>query len=86
MIPVELFDEVIEFQVCTSQRLRSDALIGSFKIDVGTVWDEDKHSVQSKWLMLTDPNSDSGELMGYLKVCRNHGYSAKILEYSIIYS
>ncbi|XP_063717173.1 dysferlin-like isoform X4 [Symsagittifera roscoffensis] len=68
MIPVELFDEVIEFQVCTSQRLRSDALIGSFKIDVGTVWDEDRHSVQSKWLMLTDPNSDSGELMGYLKV------------------
>jgi len=30
--PSELFDELIEFQVFNSKRLRSDALIGSFKV------------------------------------------------------
>ena len=32
--PAELFDELIEFQVFNSRRLRSDALIGSFKVGV----------------------------------------------------
>ena len=32
--PAELFDEILEFQVFNSRRLRSDALIGSFKVNV----------------------------------------------------
>ena len=30
--PAELFDEMLEFQIFNSRRLRSDALIGSFKV------------------------------------------------------
>lgn len=51
-----------------SKRLRSDALIGAFTCDCGTVYDMDKHTVLNKWLLLSDPEDPQG-VRGYLKIC-----------------
>ncbi|XP_064602895.1 myoferlin-like isoform X2 [Liolophura sinensis] len=67
--PAELFDELIEFQVFNSRRLRSDALIGSFKCDIGMVYDEQQHSFINKWLLLSDPEDNMAGAKGYLKIC-----------------
>ena len=36
----ELFDFVFEFSVNNSRKMRADALIGSFKLDLGSVYDQ----------------------------------------------
>ena len=51
-----------------SKRLRSDALIGSFDCDCGTVYDMNRHTVLNKWLLLSDPEEGTG-VRGYLKIC-----------------
>ncbi|XP_070210966.1 myoferlin-like isoform X3 [Littorina saxatilis] len=66
--PSELFDEIIEFQVFNSRRLRSDSLIGSFKCDIGLVYDEQKHALLNKWLLLGDPEDTMAGAKGYLKI------------------
>jgi len=55
-------------QVFNSRRLRSDALIGAFKCDLGLIYDKSKHLIMNKWLLLTDPEDAAG-VRGYLKVC-----------------
>ena len=37
----ELYDYSCDFQVNNSKKLRSDALIGSFKLSIGSVYDQD---------------------------------------------
>ncbi|XP_025096654.1 myoferlin-like isoform X4 [Pomacea canaliculata] len=66
--PSELFDELVEFKVFNSKRLRSDALIGSFKFDIGLVYDEPQHALLNKWLLLSDPEDSMAGHKGYLKV------------------
>jgi hypothetical protein len=44
------------------------AIIGSFKLDLGYVYDEPFHSLISKWLLLSDPCDTSAGAKGYLKV------------------
>ncbi|XP_076439100.1 myoferlin-like [Babylonia areolata] len=65
---VELFDESIHFQVFNSRRLRSDALIGSFKCDLGLVYEEGHHALLNKWLLLADPEDAMAGAKGYLKI------------------
>jgi len=36
----DLYDSVIEFYVNNSMRLRCDALIGHFRLDVGCIYDQ----------------------------------------------
>ncbi|XP_052821675.1 myoferlin isoform X1 [Octopus bimaculoides] len=67
--PSELFDELIEFQVFNSRKLRSDSLIGSFKMDIGMVYDEPTHAFIGKWLLLSDPDDTLAGCKGYLKIC-----------------
>ncbi|KAK6186023.1 hypothetical protein SNE40_008141 [Patella caerulea] len=67
--PAELFDELIEFKVFNSKKLRSDALIGAFKCDVGLVYDENQHALINKWLLLSDPEDTMSGAKGYLKIC-----------------
>ncbi|XP_067657682.1 myoferlin-like isoform X1 [Haliotis asinina] len=67
--PAELFDELIEFQVFNSRKLRSDALIGSFKCDIGLVYDAPQHAFINKWLLLSDPEDSMAGAKGYLKIC-----------------
>uniref|UniRef100_H2ZAE1 C2 domain-containing protein n=1 Tax=Ciona savignyi TaxID=51511 RepID=H2ZAE1_CIOSA len=64
----ELYDYVFEFALNNSRKLRSDALIGSFKLDVGTIYDQPGHAFVRKWLLLTDPDDASNSPKGYLKI------------------
>lgn len=56
-----MFDYVTELKVCDAKRVIKDALIGSFKFDLGLVYDEEDHSYIHKWLLLTDPLDLSSE-------------------------
>ncbi|XP_036072466.1 dysferlin isoform X2 [Oryzias melastigma] len=66
--PSELFDEPIFITVCDSRSLRTDAVIGEFKVDVGTVYNEHRHCFLRKWLLLSDSDDLSSGVKGYLKV------------------
>ncbi|CAI5654207.1 unnamed protein product [Oreochromis niloticus] len=68
MLPSELFDESINIRVYDSFSLRSDSLIGEFKLDVGYIYDEPSHAVMRKWLLLSDLDDSSLGPRGYLKV------------------
>ncbi len=67
----ELFDQPLDFSVYNTQNLIRDSLVGSFKIDIGYVYDEPKHSIISKWLLLGDPEDLGSGSKGYLKVTVN---------------
>ncbi|KJE97724.1 Fer1l3 protein [Capsaspora owczarzaki ATCC 30864] len=66
--PAKLFDDTIELSVYNARRVRKDAFLGSFKLDIGMIYDEPQHMLQRKWVMLTDPNDRGKGSMGYLKV------------------
>uniref|UniRef100_G3Q4S2 Dysferlin, limb girdle muscular dystrophy 2B (autosomal recessive) n=1 Tax=Gasterosteus aculeatus aculeatus TaxID=481459 RepID=G3Q4S2_GASAC len=66
--PSDLFDEPIFITVCDSRSLRTDAVIGEFKLDVGTVYNEHRHCFLRKWLLLCEPDDLSAGVKGYLKV------------------
>lgn len=68
-----LFDKIINFQVFTGRNLVSQgALIGSFKLDIGTVYAQADHRFVRRWAVLTDPEETLGAsgagVKGYLKV------------------
>lgn len=67
----ELFDKLIEFQVYNSISFLKDALIGSFKIDIGFVYDQMHHSLINKWILLADAQDLMCGAKGYLKVSVN---------------
>ncbi|XP_028856711.1 dysferlin isoform X9 [Denticeps clupeoides] len=66
--PSDLFDEPIFITVFDSKSLRTDSVIGEFKLDVGTVYNEHRHAFLRKWLLLSDPDDLSAGARGYLKV------------------
>ncbi|XP_076829493.1 dysferlin isoform X3 [Brachyhypopomus gauderio] len=67
--PTDLFDEPIFITVFDSKSLRTDSVIGEFKLDVGTVYnDHPGHAILRKWLLLADPDDLSAGARGYLKV------------------
>ncbi|XP_053730215.1 myoferlin isoform X1 [Synchiropus splendidus] len=68
MLPSELFDENISLRVYDSFSMRSDSLMGEFKLDVGYIFDEPSHAILRKWLLLSDPDDSSSGAKGYLKV------------------
>lgn len=43
----DLYEVMFEFDVSNSRKMRSDALIGSFKLDVGSVYDQPGASMNS---------------------------------------
>uniref|UniRef100_A0A803YEN0 Otoferlin n=1 Tax=Meleagris gallopavo TaxID=9103 RepID=A0A803YEN0_MELGA len=47
--------------------LRSGTLVGSFKMDVGTVYTQPGHQFYHKWAILSDPEDLTAGLKGYLK-------------------
>ena len=71
MSEVELCDEMIEFEVCNSRALRHDMKIGTFKMDVGYIYSQSKHSINRKWLLLSDEDDRMAGSKGYLKVSVN---------------
>ncbi|XP_043368776.1 dysferlin isoform X4 [Dermochelys coriacea] len=66
--PAELFDEPIFITVVDSRSLRTDSVIGEFRLDVGTVYAEPKHALLRKWLLLSDSEDFSAGAKGYVKV------------------
>ena len=58
--PDKVFDYITEFKVYNARKVISDALIGSFKFDLGLVYDEVEHCFIHKWLLLTDPADSTG--------------------------
>nr|DBA29492.1 TPA: hypothetical protein GDO54_009716 [Pyxicephalus adspersus] len=66
--PADLFDEPIFLKVLDSRSLRTDSVIGEFRMDVGMIYGEPKHAFLKKWLLLSDPEDFSAGAKGYLKV------------------
>ncbi|XP_039189745.1 dysferlin isoform X4 [Crotalus tigris] len=66
--PVELFDQPIFIMVVDSRSLRTDSVIGEFRVDVGAIYAEPRHCFLRKWLLLSDPEDFSVGARGYLKV------------------
>ncbi|XP_029967575.1 fer-1-like protein 6 isoform X2 [Salarias fasciatus] len=60
------FDKVIKLTVMHSKMLRSFC-VGSFKLDVWTVYRQPGHQFINKWAMLTNPADISTGVKGYVK-------------------
>ncbi|KAM9850875.1 fer-1-like protein 6 isoform 2-T2 [Aulostomus maculatus] len=60
------FDKVIKLTVMHSKMLRSFC-VGSFKLDVWTVYKQPGHQFINKWAMLTNPCDISTGVKGYVK-------------------
>ncbi|KAI3356016.1 hypothetical protein L3Q82_017285 [Scortum barcoo] len=60
------FDKVIKLSVMHTKMLRS-VCVGSFKVDVWTVYKQPGHQFFNKWAMLTNPDDISTGVKGYVK-------------------
>nr|XP_005479778.1 fer-1-like protein 6 [Zonotrichia albicollis] len=63
---VLLFDKIINISVMHNKLIGS-VLIGSFKVDLGTVYIQPGHQFCDKWALLTDPADIRTGAKGYLK-------------------
>ncbi|KAM4686337.1 fer-1-like protein 6 [Amazona ochrocephala] len=63
---VFVFDKIINISV-VHNKLIGSMLIGSFKVDVGMVYDQPGHQFCDKWALLTDPADIRTGAKGYLK-------------------
>ncbi|XP_077023714.1 fer-1-like protein 6 [Tamandua tetradactyla] len=63
---VHLFDKIIKISVF-HHKLIGSILIGSFKVDLGTVYSQPGHQFCDKWALLTDPADIRTGTKGYLK-------------------
>lgn len=68
MTPLELLDESLVLRLYNSGSIRSDSLIGEFKLDIGFIFDEPGHAVMRKWVLLSDPDDAVSGAKGYLKL------------------
>ncbi|XP_072905190.1 myoferlin-like [Hemitrygon akajei] len=66
--PSEVFNTSIHIQVLNSHSLRSDSMIGIFKLDIGSIYDFPGHAVLRKWLLLYEVDGAHSMSRGYLKV------------------
>ncbi|KAM4704919.1 fer-1-like protein 6 [Rhinophrynus dorsalis] len=62
----QLFDKIIRLSVMHNKLIGS-ILIGSFRLDLGTVYNEPGHQFSDKWAVLTDPADIRTGVKGYLK-------------------
>uniref|UniRef100_H3CIC0 Fer-1 like family member 4 n=1 Tax=Tetraodon nigroviridis TaxID=99883 RepID=H3CIC0_TETNG len=70
--PEILFDKVIELKVCHRRTLAFLlSHIGSFKIDLSTVYKQPDHRFYQKWAPLTDPADTRAGIKGYVKTSVN---------------
>uniref|UniRef100_H3ANS4 C2 domain-containing protein n=1 Tax=Latimeria chalumnae TaxID=7897 RepID=H3ANS4_LATCH len=63
-----LFDKIIKISVFHSKNIVSGkTIIGTFKVDIWTVYSQPEHQFFHKWAPLTDTNDIAGGIKGYLK-------------------
>ncbi|XP_050994691.1 otoferlin isoform X8 [Labeo rohita] len=66
--PDVMFDKILKISVIHSKNLlRSGTLVGTFKLDVGTVYLQPEHQFHHKWAMLSDPDDITAGCKGYVK-------------------
>ncbi|KAL3979689.1 centrosomal protein [Sarotherodon galilaeus] len=66
--PHVMFDKIIKLSVIHSKNLlRSGTLVGTFKMDVGTVYSQPEHQFYHKWAILSDPDDITAGCKGYIK-------------------
>ncbi|XP_066563265.1 otoferlin isoform X1 [Amia ocellicauda] len=66
--PDVMFDKILKLSVIHSKNLlRSGTLVGTFKLDVGTVYSQPEHQFYHKWAILSDPDDITAGVKGYLK-------------------
>ncbi|XP_061094120.1 otoferlin-like [Conger conger] len=66
--PDVMFDKILKLSVIHSKNLlRSGTLVGTFKLDVGTVYSQPEHQFYHKWAFLTDPDDITSGCKGYIK-------------------
>ncbi|XP_072218043.1 otoferlin isoform X9 [Leuresthes tenuis] len=66
--PDVMFDKIIKLSVIHSKNLlRSGTLVGTFKMDVGTVYYQPEHQFYHKWAILSDPDDITTGCKGYIK-------------------
>ncbi|XP_072313080.1 otoferlin-like, partial [Eucyclogobius newberryi] len=68
-VPAEvMFDKILKVSVIHSKNLlRSGTLVGSFKLDVGTIYFQPEHQFYHKWALLSDPDDITAGCKGYVK-------------------
>uniref|UniRef100_A0A3Q3G455 Otoferlin n=1 Tax=Kryptolebias marmoratus TaxID=37003 RepID=A0A3Q3G455_KRYMA len=65
--PDVMFDKILKVSVIHSKNLlRSGTLVGSFKMDVGTIYSQ-PHQFYHKWALLSDPEDITAGCKGYVK-------------------
>ncbi|XP_034076505.1 otoferlin-like isoform X1 [Gymnodraco acuticeps] len=63
-----MYDKILKLSVIHSKNLlRSGTLVGSFKLDVGTIYSNPEHQFYHKWALLSDPEDISAGCKGYIK-------------------
>ncbi|XP_050031171.2 otoferlin [Dermacentor andersoni] len=68
MAPSMLFDKIVTLTALHNRNIiRSGKVIGSFKLDVGTVFNQPEHQFYHKWAVLTDPDDMTAGPKGYIK-------------------
>ncbi|XP_050361136.1 otoferlin-like [Nymphalis io] len=68
MPPLVLLDTIIVITVKQPSRLwRSEKILGSFKLDVATVWNQPDRQFYHRWALLTDPEDMAAGAKGYVK-------------------
>ncbi|KAK5623686.1 hypothetical protein CRENBAI_008292 [Crenichthys baileyi] len=66
--PDVMFDKILKVSVIHSKNLlRSGTLVGSFKMDVGTIYFQPEHQFYHKWALLSDPEDITAGCKGYVK-------------------
>ncbi|XP_076874076.1 otoferlin isoform X6 [Brachyhypopomus gauderio] len=66
--PDVMFDKILKLSVIHSKNLlRSGTLVGTFKLDIGTVYSQPEHQFYHKWAMLSDPDDITAGCKGYIK-------------------
>ncbi|XP_041105709.1 otoferlin-like isoform X1 [Polyodon spathula] len=66
--PDVMFDRILKLSVIHSKNLlRSGTLVGTFKLDIGTVYSQPEHQFYHKWAILSDPDDITAGVKGYLK-------------------
>ncbi|MEQ2191870.1 hypothetical protein XENOCAPTIV_003622, partial [Xenoophorus captivus] len=66
--PDVMFDKILKVSVIHSKNLlRSGTLVGSFKMDVGTIYFQPEHQFYHKWALLSDPEDITAGSKGYVK-------------------
>uniref|UniRef100_H3C510 Otoferlin n=1 Tax=Tetraodon nigroviridis TaxID=99883 RepID=H3C510_TETNG len=66
--PDVMYDKILKLSVIHSKNLlRSGTLVGTFKLDVGTIYSQPEHQFYHKWALLSDPDDISAGCKGYVK-------------------